>query len=82
MNRDRTQDEKAPVPDAEADVVLVLRPLPSAVPADVRLRQLLKYALRCQGLKCVAVRDAIKRPPTAEPATEAGGQAIAQPGQS
>lgn len=35
--------------------VIVLTPEPSEVPAAVRVRQVLKYALRRQGLVCEAV---------------------------
>jgi hypothetical protein len=35
--------------------VVVLTPEPGAVPPAVRVRQVLKYALRRQGLKCAAV---------------------------
>jgi len=37
--------------------VLTFRPRPSAVPAPVRLRAVLKYALRVQGLVCVAAEE-------------------------
>lgn len=35
------------------DLVIVLRPLPSDVPLGVRLKGVLKYALRAADLKCV-----------------------------
>jgi hypothetical protein len=37
--------------------VLVLVPLPDSVPAAVRVRRLLKAALRGYRLKCVLIRD-------------------------
>jgi hypothetical protein len=35
---------------------ITLRARPDRVPAPKRLAQLLKYALRCQGLVCIEVR--------------------------
>jgi hypothetical protein len=42
-----------PPPPPPPDVLLVLRPRPDAVPADRRLAQLLKVALRRFKLRCV-----------------------------
>jgi hypothetical protein len=39
-----------------ADVCIVLRPLPDPVPAAVRLRRLLKAALRTYRFRCLALR--------------------------
>jgi len=36
-------------------ITLTLRPMPSAIPVPIRLRALLKYALRGLSLRCVAV---------------------------
>lgn len=44
-----------PAPD---DTLIVLRPLPSDVPVRVRVRALLKRALRDWQLRCVEVRPA------------------------
>jgi hypothetical protein len=40
------------------DWVLVVRPLPTGIPAAVRVRRLLKFAGRVLGLRVVQVRDA------------------------
>jgi hypothetical protein len=37
------------------DITLTFRPLPDDVPVSVRVRHLLKYALRAQRLRCVAM---------------------------
>jgi len=47
--------------DADADPdpdlwLILIRPMPSNLPAAVRVRQLLKRALRDWGLKCIEVR--------------------------
>jgi hypothetical protein len=39
------------------DTLIVLRPLPSDVPADHRLRQLLKLALRRFRMRCLRCED-------------------------
>ena len=36
-------------------IVIVFKPLPDTVPANVRIRRLLKYALRAMRLKCVSI---------------------------
>ncbi|HET6249490.1 MAG TPA: hypothetical protein VFE47_17505 [Tepidisphaeraceae bacterium] len=36
---------------------IILRPIDQAVPAEVRLRRLLKAALRAYGLRCIDVRE-------------------------
>jgi hypothetical protein len=41
--------------DEPAQIILHLRPLPCDVPVAIRLRQLLKTALRRDRLKCVRV---------------------------
>jgi hypothetical protein len=46
----------APGPEA---IVLTLVPLRSDRPVEVRLRQLLKHALRAQQLKCVRIGAAL-----------------------
>jgi hypothetical protein len=38
--------------------VITIRPLPSHVPEEVRVRRLLKIVLRAFALECTAVRDA------------------------
>lgn len=45
------------MPDPDPDIVLTFRPLPDAedVPVGVRVRQLLRTALRRDRLKCVRV---------------------------
>jgi hypothetical protein len=43
---------------AEPDIRLVLRPLPNAVPAAVRLRRALKMLLRGFGFRVVRIEDA------------------------
>jgi hypothetical protein len=45
----------------EPDVVIVLRPQSGREPTAVRLRRLLKFALRTLGLKCISVED-VRRP--------------------
>ena len=35
--------------------VITLELLPSTVPTPIRLKRLLKYALRCLGLKCTRI---------------------------
>jgi hypothetical protein len=47
--------------------ILTLRALPSDVPPEIRLRQLLKIALRRFGMKCIDHREAGKE--AAEPMT-------------
>lgn len=46
-----------PPPDPLPDIRLVLRPLPDEVPVAIRLRQLLKYALRAQGFRLVRLEE-------------------------
>ncbi len=48
--------------ESEPDVRLTLRPLPDEVPTDIRLRRLLKYALRALGLRCVKIEDLERGP--------------------
>jgi hypothetical protein len=45
------------MPDPDPDIVLTFRPLPDAedVPVGVRVRQLIKTALRRDRLRCVRV---------------------------
>ena len=45
-----------------ADWVLVLRPLPSAIPAAVRMRRLLKCLLRAYHIRCVSVGSGLPTP--------------------
>jgi hypothetical protein len=53
-------------------ITLVFEPLPCEAPAAVRIRHLLKYALRSQRLKCVRitgdpeVQTSVPREPPAE----------------
>jgi hypothetical protein len=54
----------------DPDIRLVLRPLPDDVPVEVRLRQLLKVALRRFRLKGVSVETA--RPEPENPEKENG----------
>jgi hypothetical protein len=42
-------------PPSPEQWTLTFTPLADAVPAEVRVRQLLKYALRAQRLKCINV---------------------------
>ena len=51
--------------------VVTLRPEPSDVPGEIRLRRLLKAALRVYGLRCVAITPAA--------ACDAGGPQHAGP---
>lgn len=44
-------------PAEQPDFRLTLRPTPGDVPAAVRLRAVLKYALRACGLRCVRVEE-------------------------
>jgi hypothetical protein len=54
------------------DVRLTLRPLPSDVPVDVRLRKALKGLLRAHGFKCLLVEDVGPGEPPGEKASEGG----------
>jgi hypothetical protein len=59
--------------DAVPDIRLTLRPLPDAVPADVRLRRLLKRLLRSYGFRCVNVEALPPGPDKARaPAADSG----------
>jgi hypothetical protein len=49
------------------DYRLILRPQPSPTPVAVRLRRLLKYALRVVGLKCLRVEEIAPQPEQTEP---------------
>ncbi len=62
----RPADPPPSDPDIVGDVVLVLTPARSDVPARVRLRALLKALLRGYGFVCREVRPAV--PPPAPPA--------------
>jgi hypothetical protein len=66
-------------PPRRGEIFLVeLEAVPGRVPGAVRLRALLKSALRAWGLKCRSVREA---PPDAEaPPPDADGAAPPQPG--
>jgi hypothetical protein len=44
-------------PPRDPDIRITLRPKPDAVPSNIRLRRLLKLALRAFGLVCVDVRE-------------------------
>jgi hypothetical protein len=46
-----------PDPGQQPDYRLTLRPLPGSCPPIVRLRQLLKVAVRAFRLRCVAVEE-------------------------
>jgi len=54
----------SPPPDPPPDIRLVLRPLAGEVPVEIRLRQLLKYALRAQGFRLVALEEIAPDPKT------------------
>ena len=53
--------------DAQPDYLIRLKPLPSPRPAAVRIRLLLKWALRQAGLKCVEIREVPPVTTTPEP---------------
>jgi hypothetical protein len=53
-----------PVRDDLTPLRLTLQPLPHALPASVRVRQLLKLALRSLGLRCVRIEPV---PPASPP---------------
>ena len=55
-----------------ADYHLVLRPLASDVPAEVRLGRALKCLLRVYALRAVSVREQSEKPPAAQAAFSAG----------
>lgn len=48
----------------EPNYVIEFRPQPSAVPAPLRIRRLLKYALRSLGLKCISLQEKPKPDPS------------------
>jgi hypothetical protein len=52
-----------PDPAPERDYLLRLRPERSAEPAPVRLRKLLKIALRALGLRCVHLKELVADAP-------------------
>lgn len=54
--------------DQPGDYHLHIRPLASDVPARVRLRRLLKYALRQCGFRCLFPVEEISCEPPADPA--------------
>ncbi len=48
--------------------VVTFKALPATVPAAVRVRHMLKYALRAQNLKCLRIVPAVEEtPPAKEP---------------
>lgn len=62
-------DPETPSTTADTDAVvwvLVLQPLPSSVPVGVRVRMLLKRALRDWKLKCLSVGSGSRLPVPAE----------------
>lgn len=56
---------------------LTLRPLPSPVPAEARLKRALKCLLRVYGLRCLAVQEQVAEdvpvPSAGLPCSERGG---------
>jgi hypothetical protein len=50
-----SNDTSNPTAPKPGEIVLVLRPMPCNVPVAIRLRQLLKTALRRDRLRCVKV---------------------------
>jgi hypothetical protein len=57
----------------DPDYHLVLRPLPCAVPAVVRVRKALKTLLRAFGLKCVRIEEKLAEGPNCGGNQHAGG---------
>lgn len=48
------------------DIRIVLRPLADGVPVPMRLKRLLKYALRLLGFRCLHVEEVKSEQPTEE----------------
>jgi hypothetical protein len=69
VDLDQGQDGSEGCEKDEPDWVIQLRPLGSAAPAEVRIRRLLKLALRGLGLRCVSMSWR-RRGEAAEPVKE------------
>lgn len=62
-------EQEQPAADG-ADWVLVLKPLPSDIPAEVRMKRLLKCLLRGYQMRCVSVSAHV--PPNSTTSTSGG----------
>jgi hypothetical protein len=62
------------VPDDPDLVFVTLQPLPDSIAPEIRIRQLLKYALRAQRLRCVSIRLGPAREQTSAAGPQHGGQ--------
>jgi hypothetical protein len=60
-------------------IILELTPLASDVPVAVRLRHLLKFALRAQQLRAVEIRESPADAPAVAQAGPGGGEATSGP---
>jgi hypothetical protein len=56
--RERTPGRVSARANERTNYVLIIRPEPDDVPAEIRLRRFLKMALRSHGLRCIDVREA------------------------
>ena len=66
MSADRTDRTDDAPGDAE-HIVLTFRPTGAGPPFAVRIRHLLKTALRAYGLRCTRIAGRIDDPPAADP---------------